>query len=359
MNVLIFRNYNQTVNNHIAELQLLIGLKSKGVDITYIGNGKEENLKLLQKNNITVIENFFTGSFNLSFIKKLREFILKNEFEIMHLFIAKQLRYSIPSTLNLPIKIVAYFGSSSLHWHDPSAYLTFLSPRVNKIICNSEYVFQHVKKQLIKKNKAVKIYKGYDKNWFNDVIAFDYTTLGIPKNDLIICTVARNTKVKGIKYFIEASKELSDYKNVHFIIIGGKTNTAKVHKSIKNFSNHKNIHLLGYRKDVISLIKGADIYTQTSLSEGLGRAISEAMCLRKPIVMTDAGGCTELIEDGKSGIIVPIKSPIAIAKAWKELVKSSELRLNMGKAAQQAIKDNFNIQTTIEETYQLYKKLLK
>jgi len=83
-----------------------------------------------------------------------------------------------------------------LYWHDLSSYLTYLNPRVDKIICNSIYVFNHVKKQLFKKNKnkAVKIYKGYDPNWFESVKPFDYSSLGISKNSMIVTLAGTNTK---------------------------------------------------------------------------------------------------------------------------------------------------------------------
>ncbi len=112
--------------------------------------------------------------------------------------------------------------------------------------------------------------------------------------------------------------------------------------------------MLGHRKDVLSLLKGMDIYTQTSLSEGLGRAISEAMCFGKPIVMTNAGGCTELIEDGKSGFITKKKNGNSIANALEILIKNSELRTQMGAQAKKRISDHFNIENTINDTFKLY-----
>ena len=109
---------------------------------------------------------------------------------------------------------------------------------------------------------------------------------------------------------------------------------------------------------MISILKSADIYVQTSLEEGFGRAISEAMSVGKPIIMTDAGGCTELIDES-CGIITPTRNPEAVGKAISSLVNNDELRLQMGINAQKRIEKVYHIHDTVEDTMELYKQLLK
>ena len=114
---------------------------------------------------------------------------------------------------------------------------------------------------------------------------------------------------------------------------------------------------MGKRNDVISILKSIDIYAQTSIDEGFGRAISEAMCLGKPIVMTDAGGCTELIDEN-SGLIVPIKDSKAIGKAITTLINDDSLRKQMGINAKKRIQEVYHIDKTVEDTLKVYKQLL-
>ncbi|MGB1170206.1 MAG: glycosyltransferase, partial [Flavobacteriaceae bacterium] len=77
----------------------------------------------------------------------------------------------------------------------------------------------------------------------------------------------------------------------------------------------------------------------------------------KPIIMTDAGGCTELIDE-TSGIITPIKNPIAIGRAISSLVNNDDLRIQMGINAKLRIKNRYHIDDTVEDTYELYHQLL-
>ncbi|HKJ06669.1 MAG TPA: glycosyltransferase family 4 protein, partial [Flavobacteriaceae bacterium] len=334
--------------------------QKKGVKITQIGGGNNENLRLLKDNNINVIENFALKKFSFKTTKKLRAFIKGNKFDIVHLFISKDIKIAIPAVYNLPIKVVAYFGSASVHWYDPTAYLGVLNPRINAIICNSQFVYNHMVKQLFgnQKQKAVKIYKGYGEDWFNEVKPFNFEGLNISEKAIKIAIVGRNTKVKGFSYFMEAAAKMYKYKNVHFIVIGRDTDNAAMQLLKKEAKNSENIHLLGHRTDVVSILKSIDIYTQTSLSEGFGRAISEAMSVEKPIVMTNAGGCTELIETNKSGLVVPKKNAEAIANAWKKLIDDEHFRLQMGEHAQQRMFKKFNIKNTINKTQNLYLELV-
>jgi len=257
------------------------------------------------------------------------------------------------------IKAVIYFGSVSLHWHDPSAYFTYLSPRIDAIIGNSNFVYNHVKKQLFGKNKrkAIRIFKGYSTDWFNDVTPFDYTTLGIPKDAIIVCSIGNHRKIKGTKYFLQSSNYLDTQKEVHYILIGDNTDAPHLSKIKDQSKIAGNIHVLGRRNDVPELLAGSNMYVQSSLSEGFGRAISEAMSLGKPIIMTDAGGCTELIDEN-SGIIVPLKDYKAIGKAISKLTNDDQLRLEMGEKAKERIDTVYTIERTVTETLGLYKKLL-
>ena len=81
------------------------------------------------------------------------------------------------------------------------------------------------------------------------------------------------------------------------------------------------------------------------------------MSVGKPIVMTNAGGCTELIDEN-SGIITPIKDPEAIGKAISSLVNNDELRKKMGENGRKRIENVYHINETVNDTLKLYKRLL-
>lgn len=360
MNVLFVINGNEPYVSQQAQIELISGLQKKGVSILVIGNifGEvEANFKSLQ---LPFLRVFPEKRIDRNYIKAFKKILADHAIELVHFIDGKSSRSGLIALKKTNIKAVNYFGSTSLHWYDPSSYLTYLHPRIDAIIGNSNHVYSHVKNQLFGKNKekAVRIFKGYSSKWFDNVKTFDYTTMNIPKDAIKVCFVGNHRKVKGTRYFLEASYYLSSEKEIHFIVIGEDTDKYPLNKITKKSPIADRIHILGIRNDVVSLLKGCDIYTQTSLNEGFGRAISEAMSVGKPIIMTDAGGCTELIDE-HSGIITPLKGAKSIADAISKLADDDSLRKSMGEKAKKRIDSVYHIDNTVKDTLDLYNQLLK
>lgn len=360
MNVLFVIKGNEPYVSQQAQIELIAGLQKNGVSILVIGNISGEVATHFKSLELPYLNVFPTQRIDRSYIKDFKEILAKYQIEIVHFIDGKSSRSGLIALKNTGIKVVNYFGSTSLHWYDPSSYLTYLHPRVDAIIGNSNYVYSHVKNQLFGKNKqkAVRIFKGYSSKWFEHVAPFDYTTMGIPEDAIKVCLVGNHRKVKGTRYFLEASYHLDTEKEVHFIVIGENTNKPPLDSIAKKSPIASRIHILGLRNDVVALLKGCDIYAQTSLNEGFGRAISEAMSVGKPIVMTDAGGCTELIDE-HSGIITPLKDAQSIANAISRLANDEALRKLMGANAKKRIDTVYPIDRTVQDTLTLYNQLLK
>ena len=359
MNLLFVGSFTGSENVHKSQIEIILILSKQVHTIIVVGNFSLEIEKIFKKNNIRAVKAFPKKKFDKEYSAIVESIISKEKIDVVQFLNGKASRSILYYCKKESVKFVSYFGSNSLHWYDVFSYFTYLSPKLDAIICNSNFVYNHVKNQLFGKNKekAKMIYKGYSSSWFTNVISYDYSQMQIPNNAIKVCLVGNHRKVKGTKYFIESFNHLNTNKEVHYIVVGNKTDSSFFSKIKNRISNGNRIHLLGQRKDAVSLIKGADIYVQTSLSEGLGRAICEAMCQEKPIVMTNAGGCIELI-DKTSGIVVPVKNPLEIGKAISKLVNDETLRLNMGINAKKRIDNDINIQKNADESYLLYKSLI-
>ncbi|AUC14819.1 hypothetical protein BTO06_06545 [Tenacibaculum sp. SZ-18] len=350
------------LNTQIAQVALFLGLKEKGVNIHLIGPIADDVREFItsQNKNATFLNLHPKKKIDSEYQEAFSKFISEKNIQLVHFISGKAARSGLIALRKHPkVKSVIYFGSVSLHWYDPSSYLTYLHPKIDAIIGNSNFVYNHVKNQLFgkHKNKAVRIFKGYSSEWFAEVNPFDYTKIGIPKEATVVCSIGNHRKVKGTKYFLESSKYLKSDQEIHYVLIGENTDAPHL-DSIRNNSKISNrIHVLGKRNDVPDLLAGCDMYVQTSLSEGFGRAISEAMSIGKPVIMTNAGGCTELINEN-SGIVVPLKDSKAIGEAISKLANEKELCKQMGINAKNRILNIYSIKRTVNETLDLYKKLL-
>jgi glycosyltransferase involved in cell wall biosynthesis len=359
MNILSTGDYLTSLTISIAQIELLIGLKNRGVNIIIVAKFSSEIKNKFEEEGILCIEDYPNSKIDIHYSQRMKQYIQEYKIDIIHAFDGKALRNTIIAIKKINIKLITYMGSTSIHWHDPSAYLTYLSPRVDKIICNSDYVYKHVKNQLFwrNKNKAVKIFKGYNPLWFHDVPPIDLKKYSINTNSTIICLAANYLKVKGIEYFIEATYHIKRETDISFVLIGDmRAHTEKINKLIEKSPIKEKIYALGFQASPVAFFKSIDIYVQTSNREGFGRAISEAMCSGKPIVMTNAGGCTELI-DTNSGIIVQKQNPKAIAEGIMKLVNDQPRREVMGQNAFKRISETYHIDKTIEDTFELYHSL--
>ena len=359
MNVLFVIKGNEPYVSQQAQIELAIGLQAKGVNILLTGNFSQEVESHLKDLPLKYKKVFPNKSIDKEYTEKFKGLLDAHQIDLVHFVDGKSARNGIPALKGTSIKSVIYFGSTSLHWYDPTSYFTYLSPHIDAIIGNSNFVYTHVKAQLFGKHKekAVRIFKGYNPDWFSNAEPKDLSEFGIDKKDLVVCLVGNHRKVKGTKYYLESSYHLKTDKKVHYILIGDNTQNETFQKIKAGSPIKDQIHLLGRRNDVVSILKSCDIYAQTSLEEGFGRAISEAMSVGKPIVMTNAGGCTELIDED-SGIIVPLKDSQAIGIAISKLLNDDALRIQMGKNAQHRIETVYHINDTITDTLNLYQRLL-
>jgi glycosyltransferase involved in cell wall biosynthesis len=103
----------------------------------------------------------------------------------------------------------------------------------------------------------------------------------------------------------------------------------------------------------------SDIFAMPSLKEGLGVAALEAMASGLSVIASDVGGLREVVEDGRSGIIVPTANAAAIASAVVRLAESAELRSQMGAAARARVVENYSMEKMAARTLALYRECVR
>ena len=132
----------------------------------------------------------------------------------------------------------------------------------------------------------------------------------------------------------------------------------KLTRRIKRSPARQRIHRIGYKSDAPRWTAACDVFCLPSIKrEGLARAIIEAMAYRVVPVVTDSGGSPELVVDGQSGFIVPIKDGTALARAFETLYRDPNRRRRMGEAARERIGKHFRNEDTVRKTIALYEKV--
>lgn len=233
-----------------------------------------------------------------------------------------------------------------------------------KIICCSEASFKVHSELGYEEEKMIVIPNGFDLDAFKPDAEARYSVkreLRIPDDAAIIGMVARFDPQKDHKNLINAAGLLCrSNKNIHFILCGyGITNDNKqLAKWIQEHNLQVNFHLLGRRADMARITTAFDIASSSSYGEGFSNVVGEAMSCEVPCVVTNVGDSAYIV--GDTGIVIPPKNPLAMAKAWEKLIKlPAEERKILGKLARKRIEDNFEINFVVNQYEALYSQLFK
>jgi len=182
------------------------------------------------------------------------------------------------------------------------------------------------------------------------------------KTKYVVAKIAAFTNRKDYKTFVEAALKIVRMKDdVTFLGIGGGPNLEKTKELIPEKFKDK-IIFTGPQFDVESIINIITIgVLSTNIDihgEGISNSIMEYMVLGKPVVATEGGGTNEIVQDGKTGYLIPPKSPEIFAEKLTYLLDNPEVTKQMGEAGKQRVYDHFNLEKMTEIYYQLYKDLI-
>jgi len=119
------------------------------------------------------------------------------------------------------------------------------------------------------------------------------------------------------------------------------------------------VHFLGSRTDVDVLLCLFDVFVLPSHREGYPRSAMEASALGVPVIATDVRGCRQVVDDGRSGLLVPVRDPAALADAIESLVVDPLLRERLGNAARDRALVEFDQDRVIARTLAVYRSLLR
>lgn len=187
--------------------------------------------------------------------------------------------------------------------------------------------------------------------------------LGLEPNKKVIGIVARLVKEKGYFDLFEAFKTVvQKFPDVVLIVIGPREPEKKdtfSYDIIKNYNIEKNVIFLGERNDVDDLYALMDIFVLPTHREGLGAAILEASAMEKPVIATDIGGCPETIDDGETGILIPVKNPEKLAEALIFLLENPEKAREMGKKGRKKIIEEFSLPVVLNRMKNEYERIIQ
>ena len=183
----------------------------------------------------------------------------------------------------------------------------------------------------------------------------------IKSEPLWIGTISELHKNKGLKYVIEAVDRLIkneniniSHRNIIFIIMGEGEERKNLEEVVKKNNLENSVFLVGNVKNASSYLKAFNIFTLTSITEALPYAILEAGKAEAPVIASNVGGISEIIDDMKSGILLQPKKPKEISDAIEYYINHPDKKENFSKLLKEKIDKEFSLGKMVSETIKLY-----
>jgi len=204
------------------------------------------------------------------------------------------------------------------------------------------------------------VHDGVDVDRIDRQPAIDvHATFWLPHGAPIVGNVAALVPHKGQRHLVgAASRVVRQLPDVRVLIVGEGELRQPLEKQIRALGLERHVLLVGFRPDVIGIQKSFDLFAMSSVTEGLGSAMLDAMACGTPVVATRAGGIPEAIVDGVSGLLVPPHDDQALADGLLRALKDDTLRRTLGAAGRERVMSEFSVDQMVNRTLAVYERQL-
>jgi L-malate glycosyltransferase len=212
--------------------------------------------------------------------------------------------------------------------------------------------------------KAITVYNGIDTKYFDPKNVKDNIReeLALDKDSVVIGSIGVLEKDKGQRYLFEAIARLKaeGINNLICLVCGTGPEEANLKKFVQESGLKGEIIFLGFRNNMPKILKMLDILVITSLTiESFSMAAVEAMAMKVPVIATNISGLPEVVDDGKTGLLVPPGDIDALCNSIKYLIQDPGIRLKMGENGRERVLERFTIEENVRRTEDIFLYILK
>ena len=169
-----------------------------------------------------------------------------------------------------------------------------------------------------------------------------------------------HSDVKGHPCLIAGARAVvREFPSIRFVLAGDGEQRQNFEEQVARLGLQNHFLFLGRRDDVPRLLACCDIAVLPSRAEGLPNAVLEYLAAGLPTVASQVGGNAEIIQDGKTGLLVPPENPSALSDALLRLLRDPDFAMSLGNHGREYVISEFSFQRMIENTDQLYTELLR
>jgi sugar transferase (PEP-CTERM/EpsH1 system associated) len=235
----------------------------------------------------------------------------------------------------------------------------------DRVIAVCELVRQaEIKRTRVSPEHVVTIYNGVDVEQFSAVnvqaAARVRHIFDVPIDVLLVGSVGRLHPQKDFATLLAAITQVRKHiPTVRLLLVGDGELRDELESQARSLGLSEIVTFVGSRTDVPQILAAVDVFTLSSLWEGMSNAVLEAMAAELPVVATAVGGTPEVVVDGVTGLLVPPHDPTSLARALTTLLREPALRRKMGQAGRERVQEQFSVERMVCRTEALYTEVLR
>ncbi len=183
--------------------------------------------------------------------------------------------------------------------------------------------------------------------------------LGIADDATLVGCAGRLDPDKNLDLLLEASADaLRTVPSMKVVLVGEGPSEEHLLKKTAELGLQNTVTFTGLRSDVADILPAFDLYVCSSDREGVSLSILEAMASERPVIATAVGGNTEVIEDGRTGLLIERGNRSALSAAIVALALDQDKRDQLGRQARRAVEENFSIDHMVQEYDHFYRSIM-
>jgi glycosyltransferase involved in cell wall biosynthesis len=310
------------------------------------------------------------GKYDYSVLIKMFSLLRQHKVDIVQPFLTPATFFSLlPAIINhTPVRIVTERSGVWLYTNlGHKVYQKiedFLTRFTDWSIPNSEAGRMLLIKRGINPDRIKVIYNGINFERLNaDQSKVDQIRhqIGLPVNGMVVGITASLSLAKDHATFLRMAKIVHQaIPETRFAILGDGPLRQNLENLTRELGVESYVTFFGRQQDVGSYVSAFDVFCLCSVDhEGCSNATLEAMALGKPAVITDVGGNRELVDDGKTAIMVPVQNPEALADGILTCLKQPNRSKDMGLRAREMVLTRFSLNHMVHEYEQLYEQAIQ
>lgn len=327
----------------------------------------------LRKAGISVLTLNQYGRFDLRLLQALRKTFLTYKPDIVHTHGVKANFFSRIAARGIAKLVTTVHSNLRYDYTNPLAYLVVSLMERGTRLWNQHFVAisgaigEILQREGVPKEKISVIYNGMDLAPYRqtDTRVADRTRLreewGVPQDSFVFGTVARFVPVKGLPVLVDAFAQLvREIPTVrpHLVLVGDGPERHILEAKVKEYGLEQQVCFSGFRHDIPQCLHAFDSFVHSSLYEGLGYTIIEAMASEVPVIATNVGGVKEFVKHQQTGLLTEARDTDGLRAAMIQIQRDPTLRDELVYQALQKVESMFTIERMADQTIALYRRLV-